>query len=130
MALARFSLFLSALMFAAFGLWFLADPVGSARLVEIVLPTTTARIDFRATYGGLNLAIAALLLLAALRPAEHARAGLLLQIAALAGYAGGRLAGMAADSAAPMPMPVILAFEIGGVGLGVIALLRASRRPS
>lgn len=122
MRIARFSLALSALVFAAFGVWFLADPAGSAQLVGIALPVPEARIDFRATYGGLNLALGLILALAARRAREFARAGLLLQIGMFAGYAAGRLTGMAAESAAPPAMTVILAFELAGLALGVVAL--------
>lgn len=124
MRMARFSLAVSALLFATFGVWFLADPNGSARLVGIALPAPESRIDFRATYGGLNLALGLILAGAAWRAREYARVGLLLQIATFAGYAGGRLIGMLAESAMPAPMAAILGFELAGLALGVVALRR------
>lgn len=126
MRIVRLSLFFSAIFFAGFGLWLLIDPTGTARLVEIVLPTPASRIDFRATYGGLNLALGALLAAAGSRPQQYGRAGLILQIAVFTGYLGGRLIGIAAESAIPPPMSTILAFEIPGLALGLIALSRTS----
>ena len=128
MPLARFSLFFSALFFSGFGAWLLADPIGTARLVEIALPTAAARIDFRATYGGLNLALGFLLAAAGAQAAQHAGGGLILQVAIFGGYLLGRLTGILAESAVPPPMGIILACEIPGLALGLIALWRLPRK--
>ena len=124
MLLARISLIASSLLYGAVGIWFLADPDGAARVVDIALQTPSARVDFRATYGGLNLALAGLLLAAGLRPDRHARSGLILQVATFAGYAGARIFGMAAEFAVPPLMPLLLAFEITGIVTGLLALKR------
>ena len=56
MTLAKVLLRLGALVLAIVGIGFLAVPVQWAAIVDIQLPTATARTDLRATYGGFDLA--------------------------------------------------------------------------
>ena len=122
MFLARLLLALSAVTFAGFGAWFLADPEGTARQVEIIAATPTARTDFRATYGGFNLGIG--VLMAAALATRRLRDGLLLVAAATTGYAIGRAFGIAADQAPASLMYTLLAVEASGCALAMFALAR------
>ncbi len=126
MVLARVSLILSALALGGFGLWFLADPVGSSRLVGINLGDATARIDFRATYGGLNVALGILLAMCAFEP-SYIRGGLWVQALVAAGYGGGRLLAMALEGQAPRMMVAVLGSEAFLLLLAVASLWRLGR---
>ena len=67
MTLAKVGLAFTAVVFIGIGLGFLVVPVQWASVVDISLPTAMARTDFRATYGGFDLAIGVFLGLCALR---------------------------------------------------------------
>lgn len=82
---ARILLFTVAAVFAAFGTAFALAPAYMAGLVDIVLPTPTARADLAATYGGLELGLAAFLFLCLRRGALGP--GLLAGAWCLAGFA-------------------------------------------
>ena len=60
-------LWLMALGFLGFGLAFTLWPLPMAGVIEIPLPTPTARIDFAATYGGFEIGVAAFLIACARR---------------------------------------------------------------
>jgi hypothetical protein len=121
----RVLLWLAAVGFLGFGLAFTLWPLPMARLVEIPLPTPTARIDFAATYGGFELGVGAFLVYCALRPARH-RAGLLAAGCALAGFATVRALGLLAVPAAPRPVIYYaLALEAASAALAFWAARRA-----
>lgn len=121
MMLARISLVVSGLLFGAFGAWFLLDPAGAAALVEIELKSATARTDFRAGYGGLNLALGLLLALSA-RQAGTVRAGLWLQLTVGLGYAAGRTLGIVLEGGTTSVMYTILAVEVAGAAVAALLL--------
>ena len=127
MGVARGVLWLSALTFAGFGAAFALFPRAMARLVEIELPTDTARIDFVATYGGLELGLAAFFGLCASRPDPvRVRLGLLASGLALGGFATARLAGaLLADRPRPL-LFALLAAEVSGAALSFWAAGRAA----
>ena len=66
--LARAVLALTGLGFMGFGLAYALWPLPMARLTQIPLLSPTARIDFAATYGGLQLGLGFFLLMCARRP--------------------------------------------------------------
>jgi hypothetical protein len=118
---ARIVLALSALPFLGIGAGFLLAPASMAANVDVALGSATAASDVRAVYGGLQLALGALLAACALSPA-HARAGLVLQVATFAGLALGRLVSLPIDGV-PSPFGALLfAAELVGLALGVGAL--------
>ncbi len=123
MTIGRISLILSALVFGAFGLAFLLWPTAMAGLVDITLPTSTAIIDFQATYGGLEIGLAMFFAYCAttnrlIHPA------LLVQALSLGGLALGRIIGLLqAGPAQPLIYWLLLA-ELSGCALGVFALKR------
>jgi hypothetical protein len=102
------------------GLSFLFAP-GLVHFVDISAETPTARSDVRALFGGLELGIAAALALCARRPEWH-RVGLLLQAFAFGGLALGRLTSLLLDGMPRMISVVLLAAELLGVVVALIAL--------
>lgn len=88
----RILIVLSAGIFVFFGVWLFAIPT-ALEGIGIALTTPEAVIDIRATYGGLELGLAAFLLVAQARPAWH-RAALLLSALCIGGFGSGRLAGI------------------------------------
>ncbi|MBM3818049.1 MAG: DUF4345 domain-containing protein [Acidimicrobiia bacterium] len=75
MAFPRIVLALSAFIYAAFGAAFLVAPVPMAATVGIQLPEPSAVIDFRATYGGFELGLAAFLAWCLAAPDPSTRLG-------------------------------------------------------
>lgn len=80
----------TAVFFAAMGIYALAAPARLVAPFAITADTPTARSEVRAVYGGFGLAIAAILVVAVVDPGM--RAGILATVAAaLGGMALGRL---------------------------------------
>lgn len=126
MKLAKFSLILTAVVYAAIGVIFLADPVYWASSLDIVLPTPTAIIDFRATYGGCMFAIAVFFVYC-LKDSKRIRVGLVFQAISLAGFGLTRGFGIILN---PNSRPVnyyLLAAEVFGVVLAVFCLSRLGK---
>lgn len=121
---ARSLLALAAVVYAAFGLAFALAPVGMAALVQIALPTPTARADFAATYGGLELGLAAFLAVC-LRQGALAP-GLLAAGCGLAGLGAVRLAYLLHGGGSGLLWALFVA-EAAGAGL---AFWAARRVPS
>ncbi|MEZ5345374.1 MAG: DUF4345 domain-containing protein [Pyrinomonadaceae bacterium] len=123
MILARFSVALTALVYAAIGFIFIADPVYWASSVDISLPTPTAIIDLRATYGGCMLSIAVFLIYC-LKDLEKLRTGLIFQAVSLAGFGLTRSLGIFLNPGTRTIMFYLLAAEVFGVCLAVFCLSR------
>ena len=124
---ARIVLWIIGLGFVGVGLAFTLWPLPMGRVVEIPLPTPTARIDFAATYGGFELAFG-IFLLACARRTDWLAPGLWASTAALAGFALVRTMGLlAAAGPATRPIFVALALEVTGAVLSVLALLHLRR---
>lgn len=110
MTIAKYGLALAALVFVGIGLGFLLVPVQWAALVDISLPTAMARTDFRATYGGFDLAVGVFLGFCALR-ADWVRPGLWALALAAAGFGAGRLVGILVEGTATPLMLTFLVIE-------------------
>ena len=123
MGLARFSVALTAAVYLAIGVIFLIDPVYWGASVDISLPTNTAIIDLRATYGGCMFAIG-IFLLYCLKNAALLKIGLIFQAVSLAGFGLSRLAGIIGSPPARGIMYYLLLAEIVGVGLALVCLSR------
>ncbi|MDQ3712128.1 MAG: DUF4345 domain-containing protein [Acidobacteriota bacterium] len=123
MSIGRFSVTLSAIVFGGFGVAFLFFPLFMASIVSIELPTPSAVIDFRATYGGLEIGLAGFFTICALRD-SWLRLGLVAQTVSLGGFAFGRIIGLILDGT---PQPIIyylLVAECAGCVLGLYALVK------
>jgi len=130
MSLPRMMLALTAVGFLGFGLAFTFRPDQMAALIEIGLPSATARVDFAATYGGFELGVGAFLLLCARRPGWQ-EPGLLAATLALAGFATVRLLGiMASGGRVRSAIYGALALETLGVLLNGWALLKVRKSRS
>lgn len=126
MPLARISIFLTILIYLIIGVWCLVAPIQTSSGVEISLPTTTAIIDFRATYGGLLLGIGIFFIICLKE--TYIRMGLILQALSLGGLAFGRVVGLILDG---LPKPLLIYFliaEIAGVVLAVFAFWRLDKK--
>ena len=121
MSLARAILWLNAIGFIGFGAAFALSPQAMAALVDIALPTPTARIDFSATYGGFELGVGGFLVACA-RRRDWVEPGLWAGAAALAGFAVIRLLTLFTAGGATTPIYVALALEISGLALNLWGL--------
>lgn len=126
----RVVLALTGAAFIGFGVAFTFWPGSMAAMVEIGLPTPTARVDFAATYGGFELGVGTFLLIAVFRPL-WTEAGLWAGMLALGGFAAVRLGSLLAGAAAVRPaIYVALGLELAGMGLNLWALRILRRRVS
>jgi hypothetical protein len=126
MTLAKGGLMFAAVVFVGIGLGFLVVPVQWASLVEISLPTAMARTDFRATYGGFDLAMGVFLGLCAFRT-EWIRPGVVALGIAAAGFGGGRLIGILVEGTASPLMLVFVVIETASALLAFYVLRRLPR---
>lgn len=123
MSLARASLWILALGFGSFGAAYAAWPTTTAALTGVALPSATARIDFAATYGGLQLGFAVFLgLCARHRDPAWVRPGLLASGCALSGLAIVRLTSLLLHPGAQAAIYAGLAIEVAGATLAFWAL--------
>jgi uncharacterized membrane protein YgdD (TMEM256/DUF423 family) len=100
---------------AAFTLW----PEQMARLFDISLTSSTAKIDFAATYGGFELGFGAFLVACA-RRRDWVEVGLWAGAAALAGFAVVRLLTLLASAGkADSVIYIALGIEVTGLVLNV-----------
>ena len=123
----RLVLAAAALLFAAFGIAFVVAPHQLAALVDIPLTTSTATIDFMATYDGFEIGFAIFLVLCLRRP-ERVRLGLLASGCAVAGFAVTRAAALLALGGARPVMYGALAFETLCAGLAFVAASATQQR--
>jgi hypothetical protein len=128
MMLARAALILAAVVFVLIGVGFLIAPVSWASVVEIALPTATARTDLRATYGGFDLGVGLFFGLCALR-LEWIRPGLAALGLAAAGFGGGRLLGIVIEGSASPLMGIFVMLELTTAGLAFVLLRRLRSIP-
>jgi hypothetical protein len=117
----RLFLVIEGLVFAVIGGCTLLAPNAVAKLVEIVLPTPSATVDFMSLYGGFELGFGAFLVWCAVRKA-YLPAGLLSLVFGLGAAAGARILGMATQGPVRPLFLQYLAFEIGSVVLAVLFL--------
>jgi hypothetical protein len=121
MSLARAVLWLTALTFVGLGAASAFLPLFMAGMVEIGLPSSTARVDFAATYGGFELGFGGFLLICLRR--SWLEAGLWAGALALTGFATVRLLTLVGGQAPVRPVIYLaLALEVIGVVLNAWAL--------
>lgn len=112
---------LAGLGFLGFGLWFLVDPIGPLAAIGITATGAPAATEFRAFYGGLEVGLGTLLLVAAAKPAWR-DVGLWLVIATNGGIALGRLIGVGVDGVWVPFFTYALVWELGFAALAALAL--------
>ena len=123
MKLARFLLLASAAIFVGVGAIFLFFPANFAAVLEIGAPTAMARMDLRATYGGLELGFGIFLIICAVKR-QWIRPGLWALGLATGGFATGRLVGLVAEKTMSSLMLVCLVLEILVTVLAVLIVFR------
>ncbi len=101
-------------------------PLFMASIVSIELPTPSAAIDFRATYGGLEIGLAVFFTICALRD-SWLRPGLVAQAVSLSGFAFGRIIGLILDGTPQSIIYYLLVAECAGCVLGLYALVKEQR---
>ncbi|MGH0035803.1 MAG: DUF4345 domain-containing protein [Myxococcota bacterium] len=119
---------LSGGVFGGIGLFFLLYP-SWVTLVDLELPTPAAASDVRALFGGLELGVGVFLVWAAFWPG-WLRAGLLAQLLAFGGLVLGRVLSFALDGWPGLVSLGLLAGELVGLGLGLLAAGHWARRAS
>lgn len=117
-------LWLSALVFAAFGVLFALDPAGWGAKVDLGVATPTARTEIRAMYGGLELGIAVFLGWCTLDPAR-VHPGLMAALCMFVGLALARGLSLVADPGSRSVMYPVIGAEIVGAIVVVLALRMA-----
>ncbi|MEE2930542.1 MAG: DUF4345 family protein [Pseudomonadota bacterium] len=85
----RLFLFLTALMFFAFGIWSITDPAGMTEQLGVTVGGTSGIFEMRGIYGGVSLGAAGLCLLGGLK-ARFEFAALCFIAAYMGGYIIGR----------------------------------------
>ena len=118
---ARFTLWLAAVGFLAFGAWLLLAPLHALGLMGVEASGAVAAVEFRAFYGGVQLGTAALFIVAAVH-APWRRFGLWLCLAVFGGIAAARVSGMAAEGVATGALLAALAVELGLAVMAGVAL--------
>ena len=122
---ARIVLFAAGLGFFGFGLWFLIDPIAPLHMAGVQTDGDIARIEFRAFYGGLEVALGGLLWYCAVKP-DWQRFGLSLVLIAHIGLALGRLLGLALN---PVFTSFIITALIWEIGFALLAALALRKKP-
>jgi hypothetical protein len=118
--LARVVLWLGGLGFLGFGLAFLVQPLETLAAAGVALQGDIAATEIRAFYGGLEVALGALLLAADLR--GRRREGLILSLASYGGIGTARLLGILLAGGASPFLWFALATEGVLAGLSAVAL--------
>ncbi|MBT9312669.1 DUF4345 domain-containing protein [Leptothoe kymatousa] len=123
MNLSKFVVYLAAIVFILYGLAFTINPNGMSMLVTgTELTNTSDLVDFRATYGGMTIAIGVIILY--LHAINQIRPSLIAVTVVLLSMAGARTIGFIVDGAPNYLMYAYLVLELGG---GLLALLALSK---
>jgi Domain of unknown function (DUF4345) len=124
--LAMLSLWLGGLSLLAFGLAFVIDPLATMGMAGIQLDGPVAATELRAFYGGLEVALGALLIACALKH-DWRRAGLLLSLVVFAGIGLGRALGLLIAHTPTAFLWTALGTELGLAALSAFALMRTKK---
>lgn len=120
MLFARGVLVFFGLSYLLFGVWALLAPQGFARLIGFTLQTPVAITELRSFYGGLEIGLAAFLLLSTV-DRQAALAGLAVLSIATGGIVLARLIGLFVDGSASQFIFIALGWEVSAVALGAWA---------
>ncbi len=126
MTLRSFVIYLTAATFFLYGLAFSFAPAATSFLVTGSYPQgVPALVDFRATYGGMSVAIGATLYY--LHAINLIRPALVVVIFVLGGMAITRTIGMIVDGAGNVLMTLYLVLEVTGSLLALLAIRNISK---
>ena len=121
MSLQTLVIVLSAGFFACYGLAFSLSPAAMSLLVTGAEPTgASALVDFRATYGGMSLAVG--ITVYYLHAIRQSHAALVVTIMVLMCMAATRTVGLMVEGSGNVLMYVYLALELLGSALAYIAM--------
>lgn len=123
MQFARIVLALNGLVFAGYGLLCLLVPTTLTSAAGLGMETTVALTEVRAMYGGLELAIGVLFLLAAMR-ASLLESGLIAGVTVFAGLGVARAFGIMLDGDPGAYNVVAVIYELASAGLMLVGLGR------
>ncbi len=122
---ARLVLVLAGLVWLAIGLYAMADPVAVADSVDFELRSDLARLEIRAMYGGLSIAVGALHFVGAVRSVWLVPT-LVVAIVLTLGLVTGRVLSIAVDGFPGVFALGLLASELTLVAVASLALWRLS----
>ena len=123
-SLDRALVFAAMSIFLFFGLWIFVAP-GALESLGILMTTPEARVDVRATYGGLELGMACFLAMCVVRE-EWTRIGLAASTCVIGGLGLARLLGIAIEGGGTPLMWLFVALEATIVAILVWAYRRGS----
>ncbi|WP_045481301.1 DUF4345 domain-containing protein [Vibrio owensii] len=125
--MSKLLVYLTALFFLLYGAIFAVFPVDMANLITGSSPnSTSATIDFRATYGGAQFAIGLVLILV-LKIKQDVTLALIIVAITLLSMAFGRLIGILSDG---QPNTLMYVYLVAELVFGLLALyLRKSEAP-
>lgn len=124
-----FVLWLSGLSLLGFGAAIVYAPLDIMAMADVHATGAAAAIELRAFYGGLELALGALVLICAWHPSRR-RDGLWLTLFVFAGIGLTRAAGMLWDSATTDFLRLALTVELGTAALAALALYLTRGTPT
>lgn len=124
MSMPRMSLAVCGIAFLALGIVFLYDPTLVTKALKLPAPAAELRVELTAMYGGLEAGLG-IFFLAAAAHTRWIRGALVAQIAVFGGLAGGRVVGIMLHGRPTTLFMVLLAVELGGLLLGLMAFHRA-----
>jgi hypothetical protein len=122
--LARFSLYVVAVVFLGLGAMAFIAPTNLTALVEVAMPTRIAVMEVRGVYGGFFFGTGFFFLLFARREAWF-RPGLIAQASIFGGFVLGRTVGIALGG---VPNPFLGTLFVGEI-VGLVVALVLLRRP-
>ena len=125
MSLAQYYIAINGIIAITGGAAFLLFPIPMAALAELELPSASAVIDVRASYGGQLIGLG-VFALAVSRRRELVVVGLLFIAAGLGGTGLGRLAGAIIEGTLPALMIPLLLFELGVPTFALVLAMRSS----
>ena len=121
----RIFLAIVALLFAAFGIWAVMDPLGMTARLGVDVTGPNGAYEMRGIYGGVSLGAAALTLAGALRQ-SMLRPALWFLVAYMGGYILMRMGALALGPAPTASFAMFIGFEAATLLLAILAL-RANR---
>ena len=116
MTFPRIVLLISAAAFAVFGAWAFVSPASQVEMVEVGVPTATARADTRAQYGGFTLGMGVYLFVCFVRTGWTA-AGLAASAVCLSGFVAARVVAVVADGPVAPTIYYLMLMEGSAAGL-------------